>query len=41
MVNVRNTADLPTPPCVSQSPYQPLGQPGRPATKYQHVFRRR
>jgi phospholipid/cholesterol/gamma-HCH transport system substrate-binding protein len=41
MVNERNTADVPAPPCVGQGPYQPLGQPGRPATKYQHVFRRR
>ena len=40
MVGQRNTDDLPTPPCVAQGPYQPLGKPNRPATKYQHVFRR-
>ena len=36
----RNSSDLPTPPCRQQGPYQPLGQTGRPATRYQHVFER-
>jgi len=37
----RNSNDLPQPPCVAQGPYRPLGQPNRPATKYQHVYRER
>jgi hypothetical protein len=39
-VDTRNTRDLPAPPCRRQGPYRPLGQPGRPATSYQHVFPR-
>jgi virulence factor Mce-like protein len=33
------STELPQPPCVSQGRYQPIGQPGRPATSYLHVFR--
>jgi phospholipid/cholesterol/gamma-HCH transport system substrate-binding protein len=40
MLNERNTRDLPAPPCRQQGPYRPLGQPGRPATAYQHVYPR-
>ena len=39
-LDIRNTDDLPAPPCRQQGPYQPLGQPGQPATRYQHVFPR-
>jgi phospholipid/cholesterol/gamma-HCH transport system substrate-binding protein len=34
----QNTSELPAPPCRQQGPYQPLGQPNQPATRYQHVF---
>jgi ABC-type transporter Mla subunit MlaD len=39
--NERNSNDLPQPPCVRQGPYEPLGQPNRPATQYQHTYRGR
>jgi hypothetical protein len=39
-LDIRNTRDLPAPPCRQQGAYQPLGQPGQPATRYQHVFPR-
>jgi ABC-type transporter Mla subunit MlaD len=36
----RDTSNLvPTPPCITQPARRPLGRPGRPATRYQHVFR--
>ena len=38
VLDIRNTDDLPAPPCSPQGAYRPLGQPGRPATRYQHVF---
>jgi phospholipid/cholesterol/gamma-HCH transport system substrate-binding protein len=40
-LNQRNSNDLPAPPCRQQGPYQPLGRPNQPSTRYQHVFRRR
>ena len=40
VLDIRNTNDLPAPPCRRQGNYQPLGQPGRQATRYQHVFPR-
>jgi virulence factor Mce-like protein len=39
-LDTQNSRDLPTPPCRQQGPYEPLGQPGQPATRYQHVFPR-
>ena len=33
------TNQLPVPPCIAQDLRRPLGRPGRPSTKYQHVFR--
>ncbi|MFN8162166.1 MAG: MlaD family protein [Solirubrobacterales bacterium] len=39
-VNQTNSNTLPAPPCTAQGTYAPLGQPGQPATKYQHVFSR-
>jgi virulence factor Mce-like protein len=39
-LNLRNSNDLPAPPCKQQGTYPPLGQTGQPPTRYQHVFRR-
>ncbi|MCB0829141.1 MAG: MCE family protein [Solirubrobacterales bacterium] len=33
------TDDLPAPACNQQAPFTPIGDPSRPATQYQHVFR--
>lgn len=33
------TNDVPAPACIQQAPFTPLGDPSRPATQYQHVYR--
>ncbi len=33
------TDSVPTPACIQQAPFTPIGDPSRPATQYQHVYR--
>ncbi|MCO5315478.1 MAG: MCE family protein [Solirubrobacterales bacterium] len=37
--NQPSTDTVPAPGCSQQAPFTPIGDPSRPATRYQHVFR--
>ena len=39
MAGESQTDDVPAPACNQQAPFEPIGDPSRPATQYQHVFR--
>ena len=39
MAERSQTDDVPAPGCTQQAPFQPIGDPSRPDSQYQHVFR--
>jgi len=39
MRNQNQTSGVPAPGCSQQGPFTPIGDPSRPATQYQHVYR--